>query len=293
MATKSPKKAQDQRIAEQLIAAMESGEMKWRRPWNQARCRQQNLITGHRYTGSNLALTEIISASYGWQSLWLTFANARTNGLTVEKGSKATYLLKPVTVKTETVDDDGNVVKAGFTTFSAFAVFNASQITPCEKLDQLIEKALNANGQQLLAEPERLQKAEDLLTEWPVQPQFGGDKACYNPAADQIHLPLRKQFHSAESLYSTWAHEVIHSTGHKDRLDRKLSTYFGSADYAKEELIAELGSVLLCSQMEIGYEVESHASYLQNWVEILKEEPRFVLQALGQARRAADLVTDR
>jgi antirestriction protein ArdC len=285
----APQVPMEEKIAAQLIAAMESGEMKWRRPWDQCGGRQQNLITGHRYTGSNWILTELLAAYQGWSHFWITFNGARSNGLTVEKGSKATYILKPLPVRIEVDGPDGGTPETvAFTRFSATPVFNVAQLTPCERLDELV--ASRTKGLENRSEPERLAAAETLLGQWPVQPVFQGDRAFYAPSEDKIVLPTRKQFHSATALYSTWAHEVIHSTGHKKRLERDLSGLFGTATYAKEELVAELGSVLLCSRMEIGYEIENHASYLQHWVTILKEEPKFVLKALSQARRAADLV---
>ena len=287
----APQVPMEEKIAAQLIAAMESGQMQWRRPWDCRGGRQQNLITGHCYTGSNQILTEVLAACNGWPSFWLTFAGARANGLTIEKGSKAIYILKPLPVRVEVEGKDGGDPETvAFTRFSATPIFNIGQVTPCERLDELVANRQQAAGQERRGEPERLAAAEALLGDWPVQPSFHGDKAFYVPSEDKIVLPTREQFHDATSLYATWAHEVIHSTGNKKRLDRDLSGIFGSPSYAKEELVAELGSVLLCSRMEIGYQIDHHASYLQHWVEILKEEPKFVLKALSQARRAADLV---
>jgi antirestriction protein ArdC len=140
------------------------------------------------------------------------------------------------------------------------------------------------------SEPERLAAAEALLGAWPVPVSFGGERACYLTQIDRIQLPERAAFHSAAGFYATWAHEVIHSTGHASRLQRDLSGRFGSKAYAREELVAELGSVLLGDQLEIGSALENHAAYLGHWVELLKENPQGLYQVLGEARRAVELV---
>lgn len=97
-------------------------------------------------------------------------------------------------------------------------------------------------------------------------------------------------FHSAAGFYATWAHEVIHSTGHPSRLKRDLSGRFGSRVYAREVLVAQLGSVLLGDQLEIGSALEKHAAYLGHWLDLLRETPQVLFQVLGEARRAVELV---
>ncbi|WP_233132815.1 zincin-like metallopeptidase domain-containing protein [Synechococcus sp. MW101C3] len=129
-----------------------------------------------------------------------------------------------------------------------------------------------------------------MLGAWPVPVSYGGERACYLPQIDRIQLPERAAVRSAAGFYATWAHEVIHSTGHASRLQRDLSGRFGSKAYAREELVAELGSVLLGDQLEIGSAIENHAAYLDHWVELLKETPQLLYQVLGEVRRAVELV---
>ena len=97
------------------------------------------------------------------------------------------------------------------------------------------------------------------------------------------------------ALYATWAHEAIHSSGHNSRLARDLSGGMGADGdggraYAREELVAELGAVLLGHRLEIGTAMANHAAYLGHWLELLRESPRLLLQVLNDARRAADLI---
>ncbi len=95
---------------------------------------------------------------------------------------------------------------------------------------------------------------------------------------------------AAAARLATWAHEAIHSTGHPSRLARNLAAGFGSAAYAREELVAELGAVLLGERLAIGSDTANHAAYLRHWCELLRQDSRLLLQVLGDARRAADLI---
>lgn len=178
--------------------------------------------------------------------------------------------------------------------FRPIPVFNAADLEG-EALADLIALRRDAAAATRRPEPERLQAAEAALTRWPVAVLHGGDKAYYIPAADRIQLPDRAAFHSAAALYATWAHEAIHSTGHPSRLGRDLSGVMGAGEargrtYAREELVAELGAVLLGDRLEIGSDTQNHAAYLSHWIALLRETPRLLLQVLSDARRAADLI---
>jgi antirestriction protein ArdC len=144
-------------------------------------------------------------------------------------------------------------------------------------------------------EPERLELADMVLSRWPVPLVLGGAAACYVPALDCIQLPERGAFHSAAAFYATWAHEAVHSTGHSSRLNRDLSGRMGGEaaaerTYAREELVAELGALLIGDRLEIGSDTANHAAYLSHWITLLQDSPRLLYQVLSEARRAADLV---
>jgi antirestriction protein ArdC len=119
----------------------------------------------------------------------------------------------------------------------------------------------------------------------------GGGRAFYNPKQDRIHLPDRRAFHTGAALYATWAHEALHSTGHASRLARDLSGDLGSEAYAREELVAELGAVLLGERLEIGSDVSNHAAYLAEWIQLLRQSPTLLYKLLSEARQAADWIS--
>ncbi|WP_367279714.1 zincin-like metallopeptidase domain-containing protein [Synechococcus sp. CCFWC 502] len=120
--------------------------------------------------------------------------------------------------------------------------------------------------------------------------ELQGDRACYLPAIDRIQLSDRASFHSPAAFCAASAHEQIHSTGHESRLKRDLGGAFWKARYARVELVAELGAVLLGDRLEIGSEIKSHAAYLGHWIELLKESPKVLFQVLSEARQPADLI---
>ncbi|MDM7952503.1 MAG: zincin-like metallopeptidase domain-containing protein [Cyanobium sp. CZS 25K] len=168
-------------------------------------------------------------------------------------------------------------------------MFNAADLDG-KGLGDLIAQRQREAGMLARPEPERLAAAESLLGAWPVPVGYGGERAFYAPETDRIQLPERQAFHTAAGFYATWAHEAVHSTGHASRLKRDLSGRCGSRAYAREELVAELGSVLLGDRLEIGSALENHAAYLGHWIELLRQSPQVLYQVLGEARQAVGLV---
>ena len=115
----------------------------------------------------------------------------------------------------------------------------------------------------------------------------------YKPMSDEIHLSEKQLFKSPEEFMSTCAHELVHSTGHYTRLDRLGGTNaaFGSEDYGKEELVAELGSSMLCAELGIYTKViDNQAEYLKNWYKAIKANPEMLFQAFKKAEKAADWI---
>ena len=120
-----------------------------------------------------------------------------------------------------------------------------------------------------------------------------GDRAFYRPATDSITLPLLKQFKETAEYYGTAFHEMVHSTGHAKRLNRLDATaFFGSEAYSKEELIAEIGSAALVNRagLETAKSFRNSAAYVQNWLQVLKNDKRFIVSAAGKAEKAVALI---
>ncbi|NDG74937.1 MAG: topoisomerase [Synechococcaceae bacterium WB8_1B_136] len=238
---------------------------------------------------------------------WCGFAEAKALGIFPRKGSKAVHVLRPqrhqqgegqlldpAPLEPAGAKPPTTAEKPSWVSYRPIALFNAADLQG-DALEGLIQRRRQAESVNRRPGAERLAAAEAVLSGWPVPVQFGGDRACYLPGPDRIQLPDRDAFHSAAALYGTWAHEAIHSSGHSSRLARDLSGGMGAEGdggraYAREELVAELGAVLLGDRLEIGSAMANHAAYLSHWVELLRESPRVLLQVLSDARKAADLI---
>lgn len=307
----------EQRLVAGLIQLMEAGTSPWRRDWQASGASQHaNLFSGRPYGGANPALLAaglaLRGSSLPW---WCGYAEARRHGLVPRRGSSGVVILRPqrrpapslsaesAAAETAAADNPaadnpaaGPLGAAGPRSgagapggFRPVVVFNAADLVGASLEGLLAERQAEAAGR-LRPEPERLARAEEVLERWPVPVLRGGERACYNPASDRIALPERGCFHTAAAAAATWAHEAIHSTGHPSRLARDLSGAFGSPVYAREELVAELGAVLLGERLEIGSDTANHAAYLAHWVALLRQSPRLLFRLLREARRAADLI---
>ncbi|MHB1430303.1 MAG: ArdC family protein, partial [Rhodocyclaceae bacterium] len=134
---------------------------------------------------------------------------------------------------------------------------------------------------------EALAEAERLLSASPAPIRFGGGRAFYMPSTDTIQLPARESFINPEAFYSVALHEMTHSTGHASRLARDFSGRFGTEAYAFEELIAELGSAFLGSDIGIlPATLPDHAHYIASWIRILKGDKKAIFTASAQASKA-------
>jgi antirestriction protein ArdC len=287
----------EEKLAADLIALMEQGVNPWRRPWVCHNGEHRNLLTGHQYRGGNPLLLEVGNLSRGnTLPLWMGAGQAKANGWMPAKGSKAARIAQPRPVKFEDPDKEPGEISSrdkNFIVYRLVPVFNAADLVGVDEdsAAALARRIDEATGKvEHRPEPERLAHAEDVLQAWPVEVRTGGTLACYSPALDRISLPEPRAFDSREHFAATWAHEAIHSTGHKDRLARDLSGKFETPTYAREELIAEMGSAILCRRLQIGSELQGHADYLNGWCQVLREDPRAVLKALGAAKKAADLI---
>ena len=305
----------EEKLVASLVALLEAGTTPWRREWDaELGGHHVNLLSGRRYRGANPALLTLGMHLRGSAlPYWCGFAEAKAVGIFPRKGSKAVHVLRPQVHQgvESRLAEPGSVAQGGqvlagadgqqsvqpgpsWVSYRPVALFNAADLEG-EALEALIQKRRQAEGAVQRPVPSRLADAEGVLSSWAVPVCFAGDRACYLPVPDRIQLPDRTAFHSAEALYATWAHEVIHSTGHSSRLARDLSGGMGEGGdggraYAREELVAELGAVLLGVRLEIGSAMANHAAYLGHWIELLRESPRVLLQVLSDARKAADLV---
>jgi antirestriction protein ArdC len=275
------------RVTESLIAMLEAGCVPWRNPilGRGAAGHPRNFISGKPYRGVNVFLLAFAAWSKGYSSsCWLTFNQARAKGGSVKKGEKSCMVVfwKPY----ETTDKETGE-KVTIPVLRHFNVFNAEQ---CDGIQVPDAPAFEPLAFSPIDECEKIVKGY----EQSPSIEHGGSQPYYSPSLDTVRLPEPTRFESCEEYYGTLFHELAHSTGHKSRLDRGQkanSAPFGSPDYGKEELIAEMAAAFLCGHAGISpVTIDNAAAYLAGWIKTLKGDHRLAISAAGAAQKAADWI---
>jgi antirestriction protein ArdC len=238
--------------------------------------------TGKPYRGANVFWLMLRARQKGYKSrYWLTFRQALADKGSVRKGEKGT----PVSFwKFSKVRDASTGETKTVPFMRAYTVFNA------EQCDNLPERYIANAAPKLPSEFERYEAAEAFARATGAHIGDSTDgRAYYIPAFDQVCMPARVSFKTPSAYYGTLLHELTHWTGHASRLDRfKPMTRFGSANYAFEELTAELGAAYLCADLEIpNHERADHASYIASWIKLFEDHPKALFSAAAAAEKAA------
>ncbi len=273
-------------VTARIIAELEAGRFPWVQPWSSITAAPGlpcNAVTGRRYSGINILLLwgAVIERGYASQG-WLTFRQALDAGGSVRKGERGTTVVyadrfTPENERERARSDGDDPRSIPF--LKRFTLFNIDQ---CDGLPERLAAAAPP-----LPERETMPVAEALITATGADFRIGGAKAYYAPGADYVQVPPQPAFHHQIDYYRTALHELGHWTGHHSRLGRDQSHPFGSAEYAREELCAELASAYLCAALGIVPTVR-HADYLASWLEVLRADPRAIFRAASHASRAAD-----
>jgi antirestriction protein ArdC len=266
-------------ITDKIIALLEQGTVPWQQSWAEAGL-PQNLFTRKPYRGINLML--LASLNYE-QNYFLTLRQVNAVNGKVRKGEKSTMIVfwnaKEVTT------EKGEKETKYFLRY--YRVFNISQ---CEDIPKgLMPMLVNAENDPIF-------ECEQILSGMPHKPKIIHKEQApfYHRVEDFINMPKLKSFVDSESFYSVLFHELIHSTGHLDRLNRKElmeSESFGTELYSMEELTAEIGACYLKSHAGILEEKpENSAAYIAGYLERLKDDKKFIFHASSQAQKAVDYI---
>lgn len=279
-------------VTNRIIAELEGGRIPWVQPWGKVGATglglPRNAVTGRNYSGVNVLILWGALFEHGWPSQgWLTFRQARDAGSNVRKGEHGVTVVyadrfTPETEK-ERARESGEEARA-VPFLKRFTVFNLAQ---CEGLRPGL-----APDPEPLPEREIVPVAEEVIAASGVDFRIGGNKAYYVPSADFVQVPPQPAFYEQINYYRTALHELTHSTGHKSRLDRNQTGSFGTEDYAREELVAEIGSAFLCASLGIAPTVR-HSDYLSSWLDVLREDNRAIFRAASAATKAADWLLTR
>ena len=271
-------------VTERIINQLEQGVIPWEKPWTGIRSGAYNRVSKKSYSLLNQMLLQ-------HKGEYATFKQWQDLGGHVRKGEKSEIVVFWKIQPIEEEKEDGTKEVKQIPLLRYFNVFHISQVDGVEPLSK---DALN--------EIEPIEKAESILHSYWTKENItvehvASDKAYYSPSLDMIHLPLFEQFISANEYYSTAFHESIHSTMKESRCDRaedrkgKLVA-FGSNEYSKEELVAEIGSASLMNiiGIETNKSFRNSSAYIQNWLSVLKNDVKFIVSASSKAEKAVDYI---
>lgn len=291
-------------LADAFAHVLEERGLEWRKEWTgSGGGAPHNGITKACYRGTNAFWLSLVSMLKGYSDpRWVTMVQIMDNGgkyhpkqkWHLKAGSKATYVeyWYPYDTKNKkalTWEQYKDELASGrkdteFTLSTKYtAVFNASEVegmpeiqmpeTPNISQDELIGRLCAGMGVQIFLD--------------------GGDRAYYSPSQDNIHLPTPESFTSEYAFNATALHELSHSTGHPDRLNRDMAGFFGSAEYAYEELVAEMCSCFMgvnLSTEATPDHINNHKAYVQSWIQAIRDKPETLVKAIKDAQAAASFM---
>ena len=291
-------------FADAIIEQIRQGTALWQKPWGPGeRVLPANVDTGRSYRGGNSLHLAAVQQERGYGDVrWGTYRQIQARDGQVRKGEQGTRILsfqdhRKIAVNDERGrpkrDNEGKRVyrheRLPTPVVRQYTVFNAEQADglparptptaePLWKVHQQAERVLEDSGV-------------------PVR-HVAGDRAFYNLNRDEIVLPERGQFPSANHYYQTALHELGHSTGHPERMNREtltqgISEGFGSPDYAKEELRAEISAMMTGERVGVGHDPSRGAAYVEGWIAALEEDPREIRRAAADSQKISDFVLSR
>lgn len=290
-------------VTNQIVELLESQKLSWDKPWitlSKDGKRPHNASSGRMYSGLNQILLSIrqMRSKYPYSG-WMTFKQIQDEGGRVIAGNKASSIFhyklmysdnmgrkhEPEQVLQMTLNEQKDLELRKHSLLLYYNVFNLAQTSG------LSDSYYALNEQPLLTEVEKDDTAENLITNSKARIiHMVANEACYNYVNDVIFLPERNQFKGTVRYYETALHELAHWTGHKTRLDRSLKNIFGSDEYAKEELVAELCSAFLCTDLGFSMSITNSAAYIQDWIRVLKADSRYIFKAIRGAEEAVRFI---
>lgn len=266
-------------VADRILEELEKGIIPWQKPWHGAQGGAYNLVSKRPYSFINQILLK-------HQDAYVTYKQAKDLGGNVKKGAKSEMVVfwKMFPSKTETEkDENGNDVPK---LIPMLRYYNVFWIGDCEGITVESVEPI---------EHDPIEEAENIITAYiehegiKLRNTEATNEAYYSPASDAINVPCLSQYEIVEEYYSTLFHEMTHSTGHPKRLNRiNTKAAFGSDDYGKEELVAEMGAAMLVNicGIESSKSFRNSTAYIQNWMNAIKADKRLVVSAAGKAEKA-------
>lgn len=283
-------------ISDKILADIQNnGKLTWVKEWKTKRGNlPMNAITKRHYEGINLFLLSLSGYSSPY---FLTFKQIEELGGTIKKGEKASQVIFWKINKYSKENEQGETEIKNVPLLRYYNVFNIEQCENVTIKEEMKENKFEYNDNEII------QNAEKLINDYVTREKINAkmieqDRAFYRPLTDEITMPLLSQFSSSNAFYSTFFHEIGHSTGHEKRLNRKEvngTINFGSCDYGTEELVAELTSAFLCAETGINNDTteRNNSAYIKNWYNAIKADPKMFIMASARANKAVKYVSNR
>lgn len=267
-------------ITDKIIEQLNTGTAPWRKPWAGAGI-PTNLISKRPYRGINTLLLSMLGYENNY---FLTSKQLNDIGGAIKPDEKPHLVVFWNFPEVEVEEDDQNTNKKK-PMLRYYTVFNIGQ---CDGIPESYVPSIDREVVSNVA-------CKVLVNNMPNCPriQHKEQRAYYNPLNDFINMPKQASFNTDDSYYSTLFHELVHSTGHSSRCNRKdliQMSEFGVTHYSHEELVAEIGSCFLQSHVGIVDEFEQSATYISGWLEVLKNDRRFIFSASSAAQKAVDYI---
>jgi len=285
-----------QLVTERIIAQMQQGIIPWHRPWRSGSGSNPkdaaiSYETGRPYSILNQMLV-------GAAGEYISFSQIQKHGGRIRRGEKSRMVVfwtQLVREDRDRRDAEGKPETVVIPFLKYYSVWNIDQ---CEGIMPRWAKPQDASDASRLKPDER---AEAIIAGYLAQPSHPAlvikhsDKAFYRPSTDEVVVPTLSQYDCLDEYYSTLFHELGHSTGHRDRLNRKGVTdlsFFGDHEYSKEELVAEITAAMLVSQagLEAARAFKNSVAYIQSWLRALQDDPKMIVLAAGAAEKAARFI---
>jgi antirestriction protein ArdC len=273
-----------QMVTDRIIEQLENGIIPWEKPWTGVRDGAFNRVSKKSYSLVNQCLLNH-TGEYATYKQWAEL------GGQVRKDEKSEIVVFWKVLNVEDETEDGEKTVKHIPLLKYINVFHISQVDGVEPLKQAELKHNDPieEGEKILND---YWKRENIKVEHSIS-----DKAYYSPSSDLIHLPILEQFKNANEYYSTAFHESVHSTMAESRCNREAElkgkiAAFGSEDYSKEELVAELGAASLMNVvgMETPKTFKNSSAYIQNWLHVLKNDVKFIVSASSRAEKAVKYI---
>lgn len=261
-----------EKVTQRIIEQLEKGVIPWRKTWTGRH--SVNWVTQKEYKGINCLLLD------GGE--YITYKQCIENGGKVKKGAKANIVIFWKWYEKTTEDNNVELLPV----LRYYTVFHISDCVGIHtKITVDSTNTHNLSADNVIQEYTNTQGIT-------LKTYEGSLSAYYNPIDDTIVLPNIQQFDCSESYYATVFHELVHSTGHKTRLDRIKSTVFASYEYSLEELVAEIGSSMIMSEtgMEMPDTFENSVAYINSWLKVLRENNRIIVNASAKAEKAVKMI---